>query len=115
MGAKLVTMSQQTYTTKSIFSFIKQALKGDEHMDYTTGSIRRAVFMLAIPMILEMSMESVFALVDLFFVGHLHNSQHTLQTVSLTESVLINNLCTGNWNKHGSNSSCSKTYWRKKS
>ena len=43
--------------------------------------------MLAIPMILEMSMESVFALVDLF-VGHLENSQHTLQTVSLTESVL---------------------------
>lgn len=81
-------MSQQTYTTKSIFSFIKQALKGDEQMDYTTGSIRKAVFMLAIPMILEMSMESVFALVDLFFVGHLHNSQHTLQTVSLTESVL---------------------------
>lgn len=81
-------MSQQTYTAKSIFSFIKQALKGDEQMDYTTGSIRKAVFMLAIPMILEMSMESVFALVDLFFVGHLNNSQHTLQTVSLTESVL---------------------------
>lgn len=81
-------MSQQTYTAKHIFSFIKQALKGDEHMDYTNGSIRKAVFMLAIPMILEMSMESVFALVDLFFVGHLHNSQHTLQTVSLTESVL---------------------------
>lgn len=57
-------------------------------MDYTSGSIRTAVFMLAIPMILEMSMESVFALVDLFFVGHLENSQHTLQTVSLTESVL---------------------------
>lgn len=80
-------MSQQTYTAKNIFTFFKQALKG-EHMDYTTGSIRKAVFMLAIPMILEMSMESVFALVDLFFVGHLENSQHTLQTVSLTESVL---------------------------
>ncbi|HEX4851474.1 MAG TPA: MATE family efflux transporter, partial [Puia sp.] len=38
--------------------------------------------------ILEMSMESVFAVVDLFFVGHLQNSQHTLQTVALTESVL---------------------------
>jgi len=84
----MTTMSQQTYTAGNIFSFIKQALKGDEHMDYTSGSIRKAVFMLAIPMILEMSMESVFALVDLFFVGHLHNSQHTLQTVSLTESVL---------------------------
>ena len=88
MGAKTFTMSQQTYTATNIFSFIKRALKGDAHMDYTTGSIRTAVFMLAIPMIIEMSMESVFALVDLFFVGHLHNSQHTLQTVSLTESVL---------------------------
>ena len=88
MGAKTFTMSQQTYTATNIFSFIKRALKGDAHMDYTTGSIRTAVFMLAIPMIIEMSMESVFALVDLFFVGHLRNSQHTLQTVSLTESVL---------------------------
>lgn len=81
-------MSNSNYTVKNIFAFIKQSLKGDEQMDYTRGSIRKAVFMLAIPMIIEMSMESVFALVDLFFVGHLHNSQHTLQTVSLTESVL---------------------------
>ncbi|MBG9374761.1 MATE family efflux transporter [Panacibacter sp. DH6] len=81
-------MSNSNHTTKSIFALIKQSLKGDEQMDYTSGSIRKAVFMLAIPMIIEMSMESVFALVDLFFVGHLHNSQHTLQTVSLTESVL---------------------------
>src|SRR6188768_3616637 len=80
-------MTEQTYTMRNIFSFIKLAIKG-EQMDYTTGNLRRAVFMLAIPMILEMSMESVFALVDLFFVGHLENSQHTLQTVSLTESVL---------------------------
>jgi hypothetical protein len=42
-------MSQQTYTAKNIFSFIKLALKGDERMDYTSGSIRKAVFMLAIP------------------------------------------------------------------
>jgi len=57
-------------------------------MDYTRGSIRKAVFMLAIPMILEMFMESIFAIVDLFFVGHLPNSEHTVQTVGLTESVL---------------------------
>jgi putative MATE family efflux protein len=72
---------------ESVISFIKRSLKG-EQMDYTVGSIRRAVFMLAIPMILEMSLESVFALVDLFFVGHLPNSKHTLQTVALTESLL---------------------------
>lgn len=44
--------------------------------------------MLAIPMMLEMVMESVFALVDLYFVGHLHNSSYAIQTVGLTESVL---------------------------
>src|SRR5882724_3336607 len=78
---------QSTYTSTGIFSFIKRAIKG-EQMDYTTLDMRKAVLMLAIPMILEMGMESVFAVVDLFFVGHLENSQHTLQTVALTESVL---------------------------
>lgn len=58
-------------------------------MDYTKGSIRKAIMMLAIPMILEMIMESVFALVDLFFVGHLPHAEHTVQAVSLTESVLF--------------------------
>ncbi|SMD01109.1 MATE family efflux transporter [Pedobacter nyackensis] len=70
-----------------IFTLLKQAIKGEE-LDYTEGSIRRAVLLLAIPMMLEMAMESVFALVDLYFVGHLHNSSHAIQTVGLTESVL---------------------------
>ncbi len=71
----------------AFFTIIKQALQGGEE-DYTTGSIRRAVILLAIPMMLEMIMESVFALVDLYFVGHLHNSSYAIQTVGLTESVL---------------------------
>ena len=79
--------SKSTYRINTVFSFIKNAIKGGER-DYTTGSIRSAVLMLAIPMILEMCMESVFALVDIFFVGHLPNSQHTVQTVGLTESVI---------------------------
>jgi putative MATE family efflux protein len=70
-----------------ILHLIKQSLRGDQQ-DYTIGSIRRAVFMLAIPMILEMGMESVFAVVDLYFVGHLRDSSHAIQTVGLTESVL---------------------------
>lgn len=69
------------------FSLLKQALRGED-MDYTQGSIRKAVIMLAVPMMLEMAMESVFALVDLYFVGHLHNSRIAIQTVGLTESVL---------------------------
>lgn len=83
-------MSQSsTYNNKISYylSLLKQSIRGEE-MDYTSGSIRKAVVMLAIPMMLEMIMESVFALVDLYFVGHLENSSHAIQTVALTESVL---------------------------
>ena len=71
--------------TKRFFSLLRQAITGSEQ-DYTTGSIRKAVFLLAIPMIMEMMMESVFAVVDIFFVGKLGNS--AVATVGLTESVL---------------------------
>jgi Na+-driven multidrug efflux pump len=54
------------------FTLFRQAVAGVEQ-DYTVGSIRRAVILLAIPMILEMIMESVFAVVDIFFVGRLGN------------------------------------------
>jgi putative MATE family efflux protein len=74
-------------TLAKIFSVIKQSLSGKE-LDFTEGSIRLAVVLLAIPMMLEMAMESIFALVDLYFVGHLHNSSIAIQTVGLTESVL---------------------------
>jgi putative MATE family efflux protein len=81
----------QSITTKSkvssFFSVLKQAIKGQE-VDLTAISIKRAIVLLAIPMMLEMAMESVFALVDLYFVGHLKNSSHAIQTVGLTESVL---------------------------
>ena len=82
----------ETVIKKSLFSKIfttlKQALQGDESFDYTSGSIKKAVILLAIPMVLEMMMESVFALVDLYFVGHLEHSSFAIQTVGLTESVL---------------------------
>jgi len=80
----------QSVTTNRIgyfFTLLKQALQGHQQ-DYTTGSIRKAVFMLAIPMILEFGMESVFAVVDIYFVGHLPDPGHAVQTVGLTESVL---------------------------
>jgi putative MATE family efflux protein len=70
---------------KSLFFFFKQALSG-QHQDYTAGSIRKAVFLLSIPMILEMCMESIFAVVDIFFVGHI--GKEAVATVGLTESVL---------------------------
>jgi len=71
-----------------IFSTIKMALNGELNYDFTSGKIKTAVILLAIPMVLEMMMESVFALVDLYFVGHLENSSFAVQTVGLTESVL---------------------------
>ncbi|HYK55963.1 MAG TPA: MATE family efflux transporter, partial [Flavisolibacter sp.] len=74
-----------TYKVSRVFGFIIDALKG-EQQDYTKGSLRKAVIMLAIPMIIEMGMESVFAVVDLFFVGNL--GKHAISTVGLTESVL---------------------------
>lgn len=80
------TSSKHTFSR--IFSTIKTAIKGDESFDYTSGSIKKAVILLAIPMVLEMMMESVFALVDLYFVGHLEHSSFAIQTVGLTESVL---------------------------
>jgi putative MATE family efflux protein len=83
-------MSSSGLLSRKISRFyfiIKQSLQGGE-VDYTTGSIRTSVILLAIPMMLEMIMESVFALVDLYFVGHLPNSSYAIQTVGLTESVL---------------------------
>src|ERR1043165_8234913 len=67
------------------YTIVKQSLNGEEQ-DYTQGSIPRAVFLLAIPMILELSLESVFALVDMFFVGKL--GENAIATVGLTESVI---------------------------
>jgi putative MATE family efflux protein len=69
----------------SYFSFIGRALRG-EQLDYTQGSLRKAIIMLAIPMIIEMGMESVFSVVDLYFVSKL--GKHAISTVGLTESVL---------------------------
>ena len=81
-------MSQSNQHTSKLSHFtalIKQSFRGDEH-DYTQGSIRQAIVLLAIPMILELSLESVFAVVDMFFVGKL--GSNAIQTVGLTESVI---------------------------
>ena len=71
----------------NFFRLLKQALKGDELQDYTTMSIDRAIFLLSIPMILEMSMEALFALADAFWISRLHDND-ALATIGLTESIL---------------------------
>lgn len=75
----------KSVSLSKIISIVKESLNG-EQQDYTAGSIPRAVVLLAIPMILELSLESVFAVVDMFFVGKL--GQNAIATVGLTESVI---------------------------
>lgn len=75
----------QSYSIKEVFHLFKQAVSGKEQ-DFTSGSIRRAVFMLSIPMILEMVMESIFAIVDIFYVSKV--SVNAVATIGLTESVI---------------------------
>jgi len=72
--------------TRSFFRLFLQAIKGDTQ-DYTSGSIDKAILLLSIPMILEMSMESLFAVVDVYYVSQL-NDNDAVATVGLTESVL---------------------------
>jgi putative MATE family efflux protein len=66
-------------------AIVRDALSGREH-DYTTGSLHRAITLLAIPMVLELAMESLFAVVDIFFVSSL--GAQAVATVGLTEAVL---------------------------
>ena len=62
-----------------------EALRGS-HQDYTAGTLNRSIFLLAIPMVLEMVLESLFAVVDVFWVGRLGTDAVT--TVGITESML---------------------------
>jgi putative MATE family efflux protein len=70
---------------KSLWASLVEAVRGS-HQDYTAGSLNRAILLLAVPMVLEMVLESLFAVVDVFWVGRL--GANAVATVGLTESML---------------------------
>ncbi|HMB72510.1 MAG TPA: MATE family efflux transporter [Gammaproteobacteria bacterium] len=71
--------------TRNLRSVVADSLSGRQR-EYTSGSVGRSVLLLAIPMVLEMAMESVFVVVDIFFVARL--GPEAVATVGLTEAVL---------------------------
>ena len=82
MDALTVTVPQRTPT---LWQSLREAVHGS-HQDFTAGSLNRAILLLAVPMVLEMVLESLFAVVDVFWVAHL--GADAVATVGLTESLL---------------------------
>ncbi len=81
-------MPAPVYSTSpvpSLWQSIREALRGS-HQDYTQGSLNRSILLLAIPMVLEMVLESLFAVVDVFWVSRL--GADAIATVGLTESIV---------------------------
>src|SRR5258708_36574870 len=82
---QLSTDKAQVSTEPGVWATIREAVRGS-HAEYTDGNIDRAILLLAVPMVLELALESVFAVVDVFFVGRL--GPDAVATVGLTESLL---------------------------
>ena len=78
-------MTHNKLTIKKLFNSFLIAITGKEN-NFTEGSLRKAIFMLSIPMILEMMMESIFAVVDIAYVSKV--SVNAVATIGLTESVI---------------------------
>src|ERR1700716_1227822 len=80
-ATSLATDSKQ----RTLWQSLAEAIRGS-HQDYTAGSLNRSILLLAVPMVLEMVLESLFGVVDVFWVGRL--GANAVATVGLTESML---------------------------
>lgn len=80
-----MTVVTESAASPSIWSTLREAVRGS-HQDYTEAPVGRAVVLLAVPMVLEMVMESLFVVADVFFVGRL--GADAVATVGITESLM---------------------------
>ena len=86
MSSSSRAIEPETTEMPSIWAAVREALGGAHGRDFTEGPIGRAIFILAVPMVLEMVMESIFVVVDVFVVAHL--GADAVATVGLTESFM---------------------------
>src|SRR5512138_1299609 len=85
-SASAAAAARGPQTSSSWLSTLREAFVGSRQ-DFTEGSIRRAILLLAVPMVLETSMESLFAIVNVFWVAHL--GKESAAAVGITESLVI--------------------------
>lgn len=85
MSEAATTPADSVAPARSVWATIRQALRGESH-DYTALPLKHAVLLLSVPMVLEMMMESLFVIVDIFWVARL--GAWAVAAVGLTESVM---------------------------
>src|ERR671923_811009 len=85
ISATVTEDSGPRHLSPGVWATIREAIRGSS-LDYTTAPLGRCIVMLAVPMVMEMAMESIFVVADVFWVAHL--GANAVATVGLTESMM---------------------------